>query len=418
MMEEKLTYMCVNCTVPVASSGMCETCSRAYGIGHAEALCSSRTTSVADTRGEYMHVPMGEWRELLRTLAVQHAELSNLRERRSSKATPVEDDAWYPAWKSGYEAAKAEMRSEGARPVGPPLEAHGIDIDAWERPMGGSSPADRGESVCVSCGSEGRGRELHPVCGGCLQIAGDERAAAPRRRSMQDVANDEIATQLLRTSNVTEAPSRADAYDAIWAIVDAHCGGMADRNGRIPLVTALVNIWPTPLRSEGAHNVNPGPPGREHIVANHTSIGTTSPGHRGSPDSVAPTPAAAPIEKAQPLPNVFGDWECPICHRVVAGGGSCCTAWRGETPNASSAKGYVVSTHDEDSLYGSCRVLHVERGDKEIRSQSDGGEPEDQMFYRDWAWVPEALREAYAFGLEDGAALRLSHDSTRKDSGK
>lgn len=37
---------------------------------------------------------------------------------------------------------------------------------------------------------------------------------------------------------------------------------------------------------------NAGPHGREHSVANHTSTVTTSPGHRGSPDSVAPTSSA------------------------------------------------------------------------------------------------------------------------------
>jgi hypothetical protein len=28
----------------------------------------------------------------------------------------------------------------------------------------------------------------------------------------------------------------------------------------------------------------------------------------------------------------------------------------------------------------------------------DRGEPEDQTFYRDWAWVPDAIRDAYALG--------------------
>lgn len=31
---------------------------------------------------------------------------------------------------------------------------------------------------------------------------------------------------------------------------------------------------------------------------------------------------------------------------------------------------------------------------------SDGGEPEDQRLYRDWAWVVPALNKAYQEGLE------------------
>lgn len=33
---------------------------------------------------------------------------------------------------------------------------------------------------------------------------------------------------------------------------------------------------------------------------------------------------------------------------------------------------------------------------------SDGGEPEDQTLYRNWAWVPEALQEAYDRGVQYG----------------
>lgn len=32
----------------------------------------------------------------------------------------------------------------------------------------------------------------------------------------------------------------------------------------------------------------------------------------------------------------------------------------------------------------------------------DGGEPEDQNLYRDWAWVVDALNTAYKDGLEAG----------------
>ncbi len=33
---------------------------------------------------------------------------------------------------------------------------------------------------------------------------------------------------------------------------------------------------------------------------------------------------------------------------------------------------------------------------------SDGGEPEDQKLYRDWAWVTPALNEAYEAGKNEG----------------
>lgn len=32
----------------------------------------------------------------------------------------------------------------------------------------------------------------------------------------------------------------------------------------------------------------------------------------------------------------------------------------------------------------------------------DGGEPEDQVLYRDWRWVRQALADAYALGRERG----------------
>jgi hypothetical protein len=61
---------------------------------------------------------------------------------------------------------------------------------------------------------------------------------------------------------------------------------------------------------------------------------------------------------------------------------------------------YVVTMVPiEDEVY---QELRVTRNGKVVRSETDGGEPEDNLFYRDWKWVAEALREAYAFGLEDG----------------
>ncbi len=48
------------------------------------------------------------------------------------------------------------------------------------------------------------------------------------------------------------------------------------------------------------------------------------------------------------------------------------------------------------------QLLLVIRDGKVIRSESDHGEPEDNLFYRDWAWVKPALEEAYRLGVEDG----------------
>ena len=33
---------------------------------------------------------------------------------------------------------------------------------------------------------------------------------------------------------------------------------------------------------------------------------------------------------------------------------------------------------------------------------TDGGEPEDNRFYRDWSWVETELNKAYEQGLKDG----------------
>lgn len=65
---------------------------------------------------------------------------------------------------------------------------------------------------------------------------------------------------------------------------------------------------------------------------------------------------------------------------------------------------YRVTMHEHD---GPFQELRVERDGAVIRSECDGGEPEDQLYYRDWSWVPDALREAYEFGLKDGIELGL-----------
>jgi hypothetical protein len=40
--------------------------------------------------------------------------------------------------------------------------------------------------------------------------------------------------------------------------------------------------------------------------------------------------------------------------------------------------------------------------DGDTRSYIDGGEPEDNVFYRDWNWVSDELNKAYRQGVIDG----------------
>jgi hypothetical protein len=46
--------------------------------------------------------------------------------------------------------------------------------------------------------------------------------------------------------------------------------------------------------------------------------------------------------------------------------------------------------------------LIIERDGKLLSCHSDGGEPEDNRFGRDWSWVANAIRQAYEFGVQDG----------------
>lgn len=66
----------------------------------------------------------------------------------------------------------------------------------------------------------------------------------------------------------------------------------------------------------------------------------------------------------------------------------------------------IVASKDAPDFDGynddySSTLLIISDG-KVILQQSDGGEPEDQSFYRDWAWVAPALRTAYELGVIDG----------------
>jgi hypothetical protein len=67
-------------------------------------------------------------------------------------------------------------------------------------------------------------------------------------------------------------------------------------------------------------------------------------------------------------------------------------------------KPFEVTLTDESGAYDHRQVLRIVRNGVVILEEADGGEPEDQSFYRDWKWVLAALEKAYALGLEDGAS--------------
>ncbi len=56
---------------------------------------------------------------------------------------------------------------------------------------------------------------------------------------------------------------------------------------------------------------------------------------------------------------------------------------------------------DEDS-YNYRTTMEIYHDGTLVRSESDGGEPEDNSFGRDWDWVPGAIQEAYDLGVKDG----------------
>ena len=63
---------------------------------------------------------------------------------------------------------------------------------------------------------------------------------------------------------------------------------------------------------------------------------------------------------------------------------------------------YEVLMTSHDSKYGCLSCLNIIYDGEIIQQRYDGGEPEDNSFGRDWNWVPEALRQAYELGLQDG----------------
>ena len=63
---------------------------------------------------------------------------------------------------------------------------------------------------------------------------------------------------------------------------------------------------------------------------------------------------------------------------------------------------YDTKLVDKERGFRYWRELEIYHNGKLMASYSDGGEPEDQSFYRDWSWVTEELKRAYKLGFEDG----------------
>lgn len=57
----------------------------------------------------------------------------------------------------------------------------------------------------------------------------------------------------------------------------------------------------------------------------------------------------------------------------------------------------------DEGDYDYCTTLEIHHNGKMVKSFSDGGEPEDSSFMRDWYWVPETIEWAYKKGVEDGS---------------
>ncbi len=61
-----------------------------------------------------------------------------------------------------------------------------------------------------------------------------------------------------------------------------------------------------------------------------------------------------------------------------------------------------IKVVDIETSYEYRQKLEVHRNGELVEEYSDGGEPEDNSFIRDWSWVPDMIEQAYKWGLEDG----------------
>lgn len=64
---------------------------------------------------------------------------------------------------------------------------------------------------------------------------------------------------------------------------------------------------------------------------------------------------------------------------------------------------YTDDRDDEGKEISDMRSrLIVMRNGEQKYEQYDGGEPEDNYYFRDHSWIESAIQNAYDWGLEDG----------------
>ena len=64
---------------------------------------------------------------------------------------------------------------------------------------------------------------------------------------------------------------------------------------------------------------------------------------------------------------------------------------------------YEVIVYEDPNMWHPHRyALKIIRDNKELQIEYDSCEPEDNSFWRHWAWVEQALKDAYQYGVEDG----------------
>ncbi len=69
-----------------------------------------------------------------------------------------------------------------------------------------------------------------------------------------------------------------------------------------------------------------------------------------------------------------------------------------------------------DDITRACETLQMWYNGELIGEWSDGGEPEDQLFCRDWNWVAGALEKAYELGKKEAfKEVGILRNIKRKD---
>lgn len=65
--------------------------------------------------------------------------------------------------------------------------------------------------------------------------------------------------------------------------------------------------------------------------------------------------------------------------------------------------------HDDDDCRYRYTMVVIHNG-KVIAEETDGGEPEDNSFMRDWNFVPFLIERAYKLGVADGSVKVIDND--------